>query len=337
MKEHNIQQQKKDQVSVQKEEKVESSLNRSVYYEEDDDDDEIIGDSYFDRQITTLPVYLDAKDTGLKTHVVHDKHESFTMHSLKEQLTVLNTKKGLGSTNPIENSAWNVFTCGKFLLTGALYNLTHIFSWTKRQRERKKAVAKSMGQVALRFGKNLLKTVGGLAVSPLITVYGAGKYIKDKYVNKERCLQGESLTHEFGKKFYAYLWGGVARNTLNTVLMGATLPLWLIAGSINTFRWMCHGEFKGFRKSFDLPTPLPPREWEDYYERFALGGAITGAFEGSAKKADKASTWSDFCFRMKTHFTRFRDANWHSFFTGDMRNYSRKVNDVVDYNNMQQI
>ena len=344
MKEHNIQQQKKEAVFKKKELEKSRALTGEEYLRDDDEFDEEVGDSYADRMTTTLPVYSQEESAGIGTHVEHDKYESYTMHSMKEQLRVLNTKKGLGSSNPVENSAWNVFACGKFLATGVLYNLTHIFSWTKRQRERKKAVAKSMGQVALRFGKNLLKTVGGLAAAPLITAYGAGKYIRDKYVNKERYLQGESLTHEFSKKVYGYLWGGVVRNTLNTVLMGAMLPSWLISGSINTFIWMLRGEFKGFRKSFDLPTPMPPKEWEDYYEKFALGGAITKGIEKTRDRVDDklkrrslSKTFGDFWFRIKTHFTRVRDANWHSFFTGDMRNYSRPLKEKLNYNDKNQI
>lgn len=329
---------------------VEDQEHQQVHRNLDDSYDDGVEDTgldaYMDNKTTTLPLYLDQGGAGVTTTVVHDKNESYTMHSLKEQLSVLNTKAGIGSTNPIETAAVNTYRNGKFLLTGVLYNLTHIFSWTKRQRQRKKAVAKSMGKAFLKFGKNLLKTVGGVAASPFLTVYSVAKYVKNKYIDKEECLKSESLTHELCKKFYGYLWGGVVRNTLNTVLMGATLPLWLVGGTIKTlWKAVRHGEFKGFRQAFDLPTPMPPKEWEDYYDKFSLGGGVTKALEnekdsdtGKYKTRTMSTSWGDFCFRMKTHFTRFRDANWHSFFTGDMRNYSKsKVGEVVDYNNMQQI
>ena len=324
--------------------------NRSRYFDDDDDDDDDYDkdgvDSYEAGRTTDLPVYLGGEDTGLGTHVVHNKYESFTMHSLKEQLGVLNTKKGIGSTNPIENAWVNTWRAGKFLFTGALYNLTHIFSWSKRQRERKKAVAKSMGGVALSFCKNLGKFVGGVAVSPLLTVYSAGKYLKNRYIDRDNALQTDSLLHEFGKKFYGYLWGGVVRNTINTVLMGATLPLWLLGGTIKTlWKAVWNKEAKGFQPAFDLPTPMMPKEWEDYYDWYSIPGGITKAFENEKDKDDEgkyktrslSNSWSEFCARVKNHFTRFRDANWHSFITGDMRNYSKDLRDDVDYNNMQQI
>ncbi len=321
----------------------EKQRNQEIYLQQQDydydqdqyEEEESHGymDAYGDGYATTDPEYIEEGGTaGTTRTVVHDKYESFTMNSLKNQLQVLNTKKGIGSTNPVENAAVNTYRNGKFLLTGVLYNITHIFSWTKRQRRRKKAVAKSMGTALKNFGKNLFKTVGGAVISPFAAVYGAGRFLKNKYIDKDPFYKKTSLIHTISKKAYGYLWGGVVRNTLNTVLMGASFAPWLVTGIVNTIVKACKGEFQGFRPGFDLPTPMMPAEWEHYYEMHSLSGGITKKLE----KRDE-SAWTTFVKRLKSHFKRFKQANWHSFFTGDMRNYHAAYSDTVDYNNMQQI
>ncbi len=87
-----------------------------------------------------------------------------------------------------------------------------------------------------------------------------------------------------------------------------------------------------------------PVEWEQYYDMYSMAGGFTGLLEKSKDSATGkyernitlSNAWGNFCMRFKSHFKRFRDANWHSFFTGDLGTYGR-VDDAVDYNNMQQI
>ncbi len=340
------------QSSKQKSKTIDTQITTVSYEEENsfdndyDDDGANFMDAYGDKHITTLPIYTESTGAGITAKtVIHDKYESFTMNSLKNQLAVLNNQRGVGSSNPIENSAVNTWRNFKFLATGVLYNLTHIFSWTKRQRARKKAVVKSMGTALKNFGINAVKTVGGLAISPFAAVYGFGKYVKEKIQKKDDFIKKDSFIHNVCKKTYAYLWGGVVRNIINTTFMAGSLPFWLIGGTINTIKHLVIGNgLQGFKPAFSLPRPMLPVEWEQYYDMHSMGGGFTGLLEKSKDSAtgkyerqiSLSSAWGNFCTRFKSHFKRFRDANWHSFFTGDIGTDGR-ADDAVDYNNMQQI
>ena len=341
-----VQKEQNKNVMIEKEQKKIESLDDSFDEKYDDDKDTDFFDAYGMGTTTTDPIYHE-KGGGM-THptVVHSKYESFTKASIINQLQVLNTKAGVGSTNPLENYAVNTWRNLKFLATGALYNLTHIFCWTKKQRKDKLNVVKSMGTALKNFGINAAKTVGGLAISPFAAVYGIGKYVRDKIKKEDIEIQKDSFRHNVCKKTYAYLFGGVVRNLINTTFMAGSLPFWLIGGTINTIRHLVIGDgLQGFKPAFDLPTPMLPVEWEHYYDMHSKLGGITSTFEkekdettGKYKSQFTVSkAWENFWKRFKGDFRRFKTANWHSFFTGDMRNVHNVYTDAVDYNNMQQI